>query len=120
MRCCRSQSAWIRIYLIVVDPDLGAWKLTKKVKNLVSCLLKRPLYLRRFFFDLLGLGTYFRHIFYLKISFLDLDPDSDPRGSALVWHSWIRIRFRMEIKSWIHGYALKLMRIPHHWCKHVS
>jgi hypothetical protein len=47
--------SWIRIRICIgnayLDPDPGAWEWTKtNIKNLVSCLLKRLLYLRRYGF----------------------------------------------------------------------
>jgi hypothetical protein len=47
------QCLWIRIRIDLAvldpDPDQGAWKLTtiKLTNNMISCLLKRLLYLRR-------------------------------------------------------------------------
>jgi hypothetical protein len=76
---------------------------------LVSCLSRRLLYLRMYVFDLLQYGTYSTYIFREKILHFvtfksDQDLDPDPHWLA----PWIRIRIRIEIKSWI---RIQLVRI---------
>jgi hypothetical protein len=70
------------------------WKIDKNIHiNLVSCLSKRLLRLRRYVFGLLPTLSI---LFHVKIQLFvtlksdqdsDPDPDPDPHGSALVWLS---------------------------------
>ncbi len=86
-QCCGSRSAWIRILLTVLDPDLY-WECGSRSRsmeidqnlqiNLVSCLSKRFLYLSRY--------RYCR----VWPTVCDLDP-----------HLFISLRILLRIKSWI-------------------
>jgi hypothetical protein len=100
VKCCVSESAWIRTDLALQVPDRecgsvpypGAWKFRLKLTNNPCFLPFKWTFLTfaSMFFDLLGTGTYFKRIFQVKISLLmtsksNQDSDPDPRGSALVF-----------------------------------